>query len=228
MRTIETKVYTFDELSDRAKDTARDWYRQRTVEDFADFSADSVIEDAARMADILGINLRTRPVKLMGGGTRMEPNIYWSIGNRSDDGVTFNGSYSWRKGSVRKMASEAPAEWTNKETGEHHTNDGNRELNRIAEALADVQRRNFYQLSASISHGRSLYAGIQVEVERDSRNYQNVSAEDCETVKEALQDFASWIHRQLEKEYEYRMSDEAVDEDIRANDYEFDEDGNRA
>lgn len=37
-----------------------------------------------------------------------------------------------------------------------------------------------------------------------------------------------WIYRSLEAEYEYRQSDAVVDEDIRANEYEFTEGGERA
>ena len=43
-----------------------------------------------------------------------------------------------------------------------------------------------------------------------------------------VSDFADWIYRALETEYDYLMSDECVEGDIRANEYEFDEDGNRA
>ena len=43
-----------------------------------------------------------------------------------------------------------------------------------------------------------------------------------------MRDFAQWIYDSLEKEYEYQMSDEFVTENIEANEYEFDEEGNRA
>jgi hypothetical protein len=46
--------------------------------------------------------------------------------------------------------------------------------------------------------------------------------------KENARDAMRWVYRQLEAEWEYRNSNEVVDEDIRANEYEFDEDGNRA
>lgn len=48
MRT-ETKtreVYTFDELTDRAKETARDWWRDREMRSGDNFFAEAVIEDA--------------------------------------------------------------------------------------------------------------------------------------------------------------------------------------
>jgi hypothetical protein len=83
MRTIKKTIYKFAELSDRAKERARDWYRG-CIES-SDY--DSVIEDAARIADILGINLRTRAVKLMGGGTRFDPCIWWSGFSSQGDGT---------------------------------------------------------------------------------------------------------------------------------------------
>ena len=46
-----------------------------------------------------------------------------------------------------------------------------------------------------------------------------------EDTRDILREFADWIYRHLESEYEYRMSDENVDESIRINEYEFDENG---
>jgi len=46
-------------------------------------------------------------------------------------------------------------------------------------------------------------------------------------IKKALRDFADWIYRQLEREYEYQTSDEQADEAIRANGYTFTEYGKR-
>jgi hypothetical protein len=40
-----------------------------------------------------------------------------------------------------------------------------------------------------------------------------------------MRDFADWIYRQLESEYDYANSDESVDENILCNEYEFDENG---
>lgn len=46
-----------------------------------------------------------------------------------------------------------------------------------------------------------------------------------EILAEALRDLARWLYRQLECEYDYLASDEAVDETIAANDYTFTEAG---
>ncbi len=218
LRSRSDTVYRFEALSDRAKDHARDWYRESVSHDFADCSAESVLDDVAHMADILGINLRTKSVKLMGGSTRQDHDIYWAIECRNN-GVSFAGSYFYKKGSVKTMASEAPADYRGK------VNAGNTELNRIARDLAEVQRTNRYKIQASIHHGRNWRMGIDVEHAEDN---DRLSSTDAETVSELLHDFAHWIETQLTAEWDYRHSDEVVDEEIIANEYDFDEDGQRA
>ena len=44
---------------------------------------------------------------------------------------------------------------------------------------------------------------------------------------EAARDFMRWIYRQLEAAYEWENAVEQVDDSIRANEYEFTEDGER-
>src|SRR5580693_5752393 len=46
MRTIETTVYKFDELNDKAKEQARDWYRQG---DHNSFAWEQIKEDAEQI-----------------------------------------------------------------------------------------------------------------------------------------------------------------------------------
>lgn len=79
MRVQETKVYQFDELGERAKERAREWYRQVAFDDSR--WSESVIEDSTRIAAILGIDISTRTAQLMGGSTRQKTTIYWDLGN---------------------------------------------------------------------------------------------------------------------------------------------------
>ena len=53
MRTIEQTVYEFSELSDRAKETAREWWRRDQ-----DFDLEHTIDDAATVADLFGHRLK--------------------------------------------------------------------------------------------------------------------------------------------------------------------------
>lgn len=206
-------VYYFAELSDRAKETARRCYRETSAEDFSDFGAESVLEDAARVCEILGVQLATRTVKLMGGGTRQEPVIYYSGFWSQGDGACFEGTYAYRKGSVRAIRAYAPKD---------------DELARIASELREVQRANFYRLQASLTHrGRYSHANsVEITVEDAENPYRDLHGAD-ETIAECLRDLMDWIYKALEQEYEYQTSDEVVDEMITANQYEFDEDGNR-
>ena len=204
--TIEKTVYTFAELSDAAKEKARDWWRTEESQDW--HGAESVIEDAECVAEILGIEFDTRTVKRMGGGTRKDSLVYWSGFSSQGDGACFAGWYAYAKGSARKIREYAPQDET---------------LHAIADALASLQRRAFYGLTTRMQHrGRYYHSGcMAVDVE-----YCRALPEDLESgIADQMRAFADWIYRQLEKEYEYTMSDESVDESIACNGYEFDESG---
>ena len=102
------------------------------------------------------------------------------------------------------------------------------ELHRIVKALQDIQRKNFYQLTARCKHsGHYYHSGcMSVDVERSDDKELTADAE--ETVNECLRDFADWIYKQLENEYDYRTGEESCREAIEANDYEFTEKGDMA
>lgn len=210
-RIVETTVYQLDELSHAAKETARGWYREGG---FDHNWYEAVYEDFQRIAEILGISLKTRPVRLMGGGTRQEPQIaftgFWSQG----DGASYQAFYAFRKNAAREIRSYAP-----KDT----------HLHSIADDLQAVQRRNFYQLRADVGHRGRYYHEycMVISVERESPTYQDMTADAEDVVVEALRDLARWLYRQLKREYDYLSSDEAVDETITANQYTFTEAGRR-
>ena len=221
-RIREDNVYEFDELSDRAKAHARDWYRECASSDVSDYQAESVLEDAARLGEMIGLNIRTRLAKLMGGGTRMEPQVYYSGFSSQGDGASYVGSYAYKAGGVKALASEAPC-------GTDKGHEGNNEVNRIARELQAVQRNHFYRIQANVSAGRGRYSHSHtMDIDVDRADSVDMSDDDIETVKDLLRDFADWIYRSLEREYEYQNSDEVIDENIRANEYEFTEEGDRA
>ena len=83
---ICTTVYQFPELSDIAKDKARSWYRELGPHD--DWW-NAVYEDFERVCDILGVRLKTTPVRLMGGGTWAKPCIWFSGFWSQGDGACY-------------------------------------------------------------------------------------------------------------------------------------------
>jgi hypothetical protein len=208
---IETTVYRLDELSEAAKEKARAWYREGGF-DYDWY--DAVYEDFQSIAEILGIRFRTRTVRLMGGGTRQDPCIwfrgFWSQG----DGACYEGVWRYASGAAARLRAYAPQDAV---------------LQGIADRLQAIQRRNFFQLRAEITHHGhySHEYSMRIAVERDSPTGQDMTPDAEDIVTEALRDLARWLYRQLEREYEYLTSDEAVDESMRANDYTFTEAGRR-
>jgi len=208
---IETTVYRLDELSEAAKEKARAWYREGGF-DYDWY--DAVYEDFQTIAEILGIRFRTRTVRLMGGGTRQDPCIwfrgFWSQG----DGAAYEGVWRHARGAAARLRAYAPQDVV---------------LHGIADRLQAIQRRNFFQLRAEISHhGQYTHEySMRIAVERDSPVGQDMTPDAEDIVTEALRDLARWLYRQLEREYDYLTSDEAVDESLRANDYTFTEAGCR-
>ena len=208
---ICTTVYRFPELSDAAKGKARSWYRELGPHD--DWW-DAVYEDFERICDILGVSLKTRPVRLMGGGIRQKPCIWFSGFSSQGDGASFEAMVRHAKGSAREIRSYAPKDET---------------LHGIADRLQDAQRRNFYQLSADVTRRGHYYHEycMTIDVARDSPTGQAPTKGSEETVVEALRDLARWLYRQLEAEYDHVTSDEAVDEGIIINEYTFTDAGRR-
>ena len=212
MRVIKKEIFKYEELDDRAKDKAKDWYRQFIFMDSGDW--EFVYEGAVQIAQILGIEIDRRPYRTVGGDTRSEPVIYFSGFWSQGDGACFEGSYRYAKGATKKIR-----EYAQQDT----------ELHRIADGLQNIQRRNFYKLCARMTHsGRYSHSGcMDVSVWHYDDQYRDIGDAEDE-VTQLMRDFADWIYDQLEKEYEYQCSDIVVEESIIANDYEFYDDGRRA
>lgn len=204
METREITVYEFDELNERAKERAREWFREASS---SDEWWDSVYEDAEQCGKLLGIDIKAR--KKNNPKSPNVPCIWFSGFYSQGDGASFEGYYSHSPDAASKITSHAP-------------NDS--ELASIAATLDELQAKHGNQITASISQsGRYCHAmsmGVDVSIDGD-----DADSETEEAIKEAMRDFARWIYTSLRKEYEWINSDETVDENIRANEYKFLESG---
>lgn len=135
MREETIKLYQFDELSDDAKEKARDWYRQASRDD--SFWSEIAIDDAATVLKACGFDVYQRRVKLMGGGTRLKPAIYFSGFYSQGDGACFEGAWTPETIMPREQfCAEYPTTWTDA-NGVEHKSESNAELQRIhAESIA--------------------------------------------------------------------------------------------
>ena len=210
-RTIETTVYTIDELSEAARERVRAWYRDTCLDhEWYDF----VYEDFQTICGILGIALRTSPVRLYGGGTRDKPHVFFRGFASQGDGASFEGAYSHPRGAAKGIRAHAPQDT---------------ELHRIADELQAVQKRNFWQLTGTIrTCGNYCHEySMTFEVERDSPTWQPMTDGAEDAVIEAMRDLARWLYRQLRQEYEHLTSDGAIDETVGANGWTFTAGGER-
>jgi len=222
MRVKETSVYQFDELSDKAKERAREWYRDASQGDeWWDCTYDS-IQDAAKY---LGIEIDTTTNKHIGGYTKdgtwnpnqetqhTEPCIYFSGFSSQGDGACFYGTW---KAEHMKTLEELKADFGD-----------DSKLYALHSALWAYKEQypsswcTSTRYSSHYSHERSttLEAVLDEEIDYNEK--------DCKPLEECLVRFMQWMYRQLEAEYDYRNSDEQIDESITANEYEFTEDGKR-
>ena len=225
MRIKQTKVYRYDELSDKAKERVRDWYRVVICED--SYWNECVIEDAATVAEFLGLDINQTAYKTMGGETRYKPTIYFSGFWSQGDGACVEGT--WRASDVKvdELKEYAPQD---------------EELHRIVDGLAEtakeypdgsftVKHSGHYSHSGCTAFDIELPCEAFDEAEYGSPEHKRLDEKirnDEETLKELARDFMNWIYKQLEKEWDYQNSNEQVEESIRCNEYEFLKDGTRA
>lgn len=196
MRKVETEVFTFAELSDAAKERAREWFRQG-IELDADDTIEFTILDAAKL---LGITI-DRP-----RGRRTGYAVDWDT---NPPGAAFVGS--WRASDVKPGAIQK--EWPEAFT-----------LHAIAADLERVAAE-FPDAYANCDTGRGCFQRVEAMACGDDDDSSELADDAMAAVVDALQSFAHWIGCTIAAEYEYQYSDECVDETIEANGYEFTADG---
>lgn len=210
METVAVEVFKFEELEDSAKETARQWWRELESQDFG--GSGDIFEPAETAAKLLGIELDRSDVPLHGGGKRSDPNILYSGFSSQGDGASFTGTYHYRKGSRKAVRAEFGTD---------------SKLWAIADGLTELQRKHGYKLAGRITqrghyvHKHTMYLDPYRADKNGFEIDSEVDAEVGDELLELMRDFAEWIYRGLEAEYDYRMSDECVDDSIIANEYRF-------
>lgn len=207
--TVERQLFTYAELSENAKETARHWWL--SCRDTSDY--DGVTEDFQRICKILGVEIKMRTASNTRGRTWQEPCIYWGLSYSQGDGASFEGRYRYAKGSRAAIRKYAPLDT---------------KLHAIADALASIQKAHFYGLSASVrTDHRFVHSGTMgTEWCKDQRG-DDAGHEAERAVLIQLRALADWLFRQLQAEEEYLSSEEAVSEAMEANGYTFTKDGKR-
>ena len=113
----------------------------------------------------------------------------------------FDADYEYARGAVKAIQAEFPRAT---------------DLHDVARKLQDLQKRHFYSLSCAVREARDMN---RYSCFRFGEDY------DCEDLGDIIDDFAHWARVLLRDEYKYLTSDEAIQEAIESNGYEFTEEG---
>ena len=125
--------------------------------------------------------------------------IYFSM----DVGACFNGRFSYAKGWKKALKEYAPIDT---------------ELLRIGQELQAIQKPYFYNLSGMIE------SNDRYKTTKAAFHWHETNMPD-DDLSQVFTDFASWIYRNLEKEWDYLNSEEQLIETAKANGYAFDSEG---
>lgn len=204
--TITKNVYKFDELTNESQDKALSLIAESEGEFFY---SECVIDDCATIAELFGLDIRhTRKTSMDGTKTWYDPTVYYSGFWNQGDGACFKSQYEYKAGSLKAVKECAPNET---------------EVHRIVKELQDIQRRNFYKLTATTKHSGHYYHSGCMVVNVYHTDGNDISGDTENIVTQCLRDFADWIYNKLEKEYDYVTGRENCEE--RATELEFLEDG---
>lgn len=200
----EKDVFRFDELSDDAKEHARESERESQSQDF---DTEFLYADFQETANILGIIFD------------VNNDLHWSGFSSQGDGASFSGMYSCSPNASAKIREERPEET---------------DLHKIADGLQAIQ------VGYRLTTGHTISAKIEQDGRHCHEQTMSIGTLEDETgegldygddlwkrVLELMRDFARYMYKSLEAEYDYRQSDECIDEILKDSDYQFDEDGDR-
>jgi hypothetical protein len=203
MKEIITKVYEFDELDEKGKEKAREWYRDASSDDT--IWSECVIDDAKTILALMGWDI---------------DKIYYSGFNSQGDGACFTGT--WRADNVKvgKAKEYAP------------TDEELHKIAKIYEELAEKHPVTSMSVKHSGRYCHEnctefdAFDGGFYELEMG--NDEMVKNEESKNIFiETSKDAMRWIYKNLEREWDFQNSDETIDENIKANFYTFTESGKR-
>jgi hypothetical protein len=228
-RTYPVTVYKYAELSDKAKERARDWWREASARDndFAEFVTDDFREELKA----LGFDTQRTGRYLAPNDPRAGDTIQWSGFWSQGDGASFSGTWRASDCDPTELLADRPAMFEH--DGKQETSKENAELHRIAgEILACKAAGLTVARITDSSRGFCMSVGDTEHDEPEALTNVDEWRDHCEVTEarfiEAARDLARAFYKALEAEYDYQNSDEQIAETIIANEYEFTAEGKRA
>lgn len=233
---MSEKRYTFEELSARAKERAKDWWRS-TAPNYL-FENDA-FEDIINAGKLLGITFRYR------SDNERTPLINYTLSYGQGDGASFAGSWDFdNKPIIQDPASKMRKKMIGVETYYETFSIAIAENYPKDEKLAVIAKLfdacNGYRADVVISGhcNRSSCLLVHIQNKRDrtpnnddyimltAKDYFNVG-NDTDRVQEGIRIFSTWIYDTIKEYHEAVDTDEAISDSLIANQYTFNKDGYR-
>jgi hypothetical protein len=199
METVTVETFTFDELSDKAKEVARTWYREVNYDD------SSILQESFEQ-DLE--NFFFFPME----------NVYFSLGYCQGDGVAFTGTIDF----------DALMKWKGGEPGLLKSRKHIRQLIRKLHR-ADVYIYGKVTHFGHYYHWNSMNVTIDAESQIGvlTPKQEEWVDEIKGAIAELCKELSKKLEKIGYNEIEYQNSDEVVDENIMANEYKFTKEGKR-
>lgn len=231
---IETIAYEYNELSDEAKETARDKVRESGVltdNDWWDFTVDNFVSNITRLFDfeVLREDVFFSGFYSKGDGASFEGLYTGLMGDNSKtylsrvNSAGFAGKYEERLQEIAEtldiMGNEVAAILRNDNVEDYGISD-------IPVSL--INSRYYHENTMSVDVFDCIYIQFYDDGDSDKderETYSNVERIIEEAVTDAARELARILYRSLSEEYDYILSDEHVEEFITINAYMFNEDG---
>ena len=196
-KTVEVKVFKFEELSPEAKAVAiRNWSND------IDYNwSGLVISDIKECAMDIGIDIEK---------------VYFSGFYSQGDGACFEGHIK----PVNNKTNDLICPWYCKELQIIGANLASMQEKYGNALYISVRHSGYY------CHEYSCTIDIQSDYyPNDVDDVLDITGDDEAIIIEVLREFMRWIYKCLESEYEYQTSDSVIGETLIANDYDFNVDG---
>jgi len=196
-------VYSYDELSEEAKENAKQHYMENMFDNH--WWHEHTIEHIADIGAIIGITIDKG---------KHGYHAYFDLDRGNY--FAFDGSYSYKKG------------WREAVRKEWGTDSFTKPLSKQDITLTFLRNFSYLEWEAQYVHWWSVnctctsgnHGRMSINADCDCDHYHGAPEKECDEIIGA---FCSWAWDILEAEYEYLQSDEYVENDLRG--YEFDKAG---
>lgn len=185
---------------------------------------DHTYGDAMECAKQIGIEIGEQTNRTVGGKHYLSPDISFSGFWNQGDGCSFSGRLivTDLAGAIEKVKAHAPQDETLAALAVRaEALHGEFAAVFMADRLADEPQYPEVSMESSVTIKGDSHRGFSTKVDPQC-DFPDELEDACNSF---VQDFASWIYDQLEKEHEHLTSDESFKEWIESCEPDFDEDG---